>query len=168
MNFVREYQAAVALGANLGDRQRTLQGAVCQLAATTEVEVIAHSALYQTAPMGPSQPEYLNACILLKTTLYPEAILSRLLAIEEQFGRVRSIRWGPRTLDLDLLLYEQWVYQSPRLVLPHPRMLERAFVMQPLGTIAPNWIHPVTQKQLSQFPHLPENNTVVLYAETWL
>lgn len=135
---------AIALGSNLGDSRATLEAAVQQLAQTPEIQVTARSHWYQTAAIGPPQPDYWNGCVLLQTTDAPLALLERLLAIEAQFGRVRRERWGPRTLDLDLLLVDDLILELPRLQLPHPRMRERAFVLVPLAEIAPDWVEPVS------------------------
>lgn len=141
---------AIALGSNLGDSQQILGAALRQLDADAQIEVVACSQLYRTAPVGPPQPDYLNCCALLQTSLTPTALLRRLLAVEAAFGRVRRQRWGPRLLDLDLLLFGDWVIDTPTLQVPHPRMHERAFVLVPLAEIAPDWIDPVSGKAIAQ------------------
>ncbi|ROR32878.1 2-amino-4-hydroxy-6-hydroxymethyldihydropteridine diphosphokinase [Inmirania thermothiophila] len=130
---------AVALGANLGDAAATLRAAVAALAALPGTRLLACSALYRTAPVGPpGQPDYLNAAALLATGLDPEGLLDALQAIERAHGRRRDgSRWGPRTLDLDLLTYGGLRYRSRRLEVPHPRIAERPFVLVPLAEIAP-------------------------------
>jgi 2-amino-4-hydroxy-6-hydroxymethyldihydropteridine diphosphokinase len=142
-------QAAIALGANLGDCRATLEGALAALDASPGVRVLAHSRWYRSAPVGPPQPDYVNGCALLAVTLEPEALLERLLATERRFGRVRGERWGPRRLDLDLLLMGDQRLSSPRLTLPHPRLRERAFVLVPLAEIAPAWIDPVSGQSVA-------------------
>lgn len=137
-------RAAIALGANLDDRRATLEAALVELDASPGVRVLARSRWYRSAPVGPPQPPYINGCALLAVSLEPEELLQRLLDTEARFGRVRGERWGPRTLDLDLLLLDQQCWTSPRLTLPHPRLRERAFVLLPLAEIAPNWIDPVS------------------------
>jgi len=112
--------------------------------------VLERSHFYKTAPVGPPQPDYLNACILIETTLPPRSLLHHLLAIENQFGRVRQVRWGARSLDLDLLLYGNQIVDTPGLTVPHPRLHERAFVLVPLMDIAPDWPHPIFRKTVSQ------------------
>lgn len=140
--------AFIALGGNLNDPLEQLRGAARALASLGDIT--ARSSLYKTAPVGgpPGQAPYFNAVVSLKPNLYqdPEALLEALLALEKRQGRVRRERWGPRTLDLDLLILGAHVVQSPKLTLPHPRMLERAFVLEPLCEIAPNLRHPVTGK----------------------
>jgi 2-amino-4-hydroxy-6-hydroxymethyldihydropteridine diphosphokinase len=135
-------KAAIALGSNLGDSLATLQGAIEILDYTPGITVKSHSSWYQTAPVGPPQPDYINACAILEIDLEPQQLLEKLLEIEIKFGRQRREKWGPRTLDLDLLLYDHLILENSQLVLPHPRMTERAFVLVPLAEIAPNWVHP--------------------------
>lgn len=134
-------QAAVALGSNLGDRLATLRSAVQALGGVGALT--ARSALYETAPVGPPQPDYLNAVVLLDTALEPLALLDALLDIERRHGRVRGqARWGPRTLDLDLLALGDRVVRSDRLVLPHPELAVRAFVLRPLADVAAGLVLP--------------------------
>lgn len=143
------FWSAIALGSNLGNSLQTLESAVAALAQTPRIALQARSQWYQTKAVGPPQPDYLNGCVLLTTTLSPHALLQVLLDIEKQFGRVRRERWGPRTLDLDLLLYADRVLHTPDLQIPHPRMTERAFVLVPLAEIAPDWIEPVSGKAIA-------------------
>jgi 2-amino-4-hydroxy-6-hydroxymethyldihydropteridine diphosphokinase len=131
--------AYVALGANLGNPTATVLAAFAALANLPESRIARCSSLYRTAPVGIlSQPDFVNAVALLETTLAPEALLDALLDIEARFGRVRRERNGPRTLDLDLLLYGNIELDLPRLTLPHPRLHLRAFVLLPLAEIAPD------------------------------
>ena len=130
--------AYLALGANLGDPAATVNAAIAALADLPQTRVAATSALYRTAPVGiTEQPEFINAAARVETELSPLALLDALLDIEQQFGRVRLLQNGPRTLDLDVLLYENQVIDTPRLILPHPRMHLRAFVLFPLADVAP-------------------------------
>ena len=131
--------AFVALGANLGDPAATVTAAINALGTLPETRLLAASSLYRTAPIGlADQPEFINAAARLETSLPPEALLDALLALEQDFGRVRLERNGPRTLDLDLLLYDDRRLDSPRLSLPHPRLHLRAFVLYPLAELAPD------------------------------
>lgn len=131
--------AYIALGANLGDPAATVNAAFAALDQLPQSRLLATSALYRTAPVGiADQPEFVNAAALIDTTLAPEALLDALLGIEQAFGRVRAERNGPRTLDLDLLLYDDLMLATPRLTLPHPRLHLRAFVLQPLADLAPD------------------------------
>lgn len=131
--------AYIALGANLGDPAATVNAAFAALDRLPHSRLLAKSALYRTAPVGiADQPEFVNAAARLETTLAPEALLDALLDIEQAFGRVRAERNGPRTLDLDILLYDELCLATPRLILPHPRLHLRAFVLQPLAELAPD------------------------------
>lgn len=130
------HEAYVALGANLGDRESSLTEAVRRLHADAELEIRRLSAVYETAPVGyTEQPPFLNMTVGLRTELNPVELLRRLLSIEQEMGRVRDVRWGPRNIDLDLLLYEDVSMDTSELTLPHPRMGERAFVLVPLKDI---------------------------------
>lgn len=130
--------AYVALGANLGDPASTVRAAFGALANLPESRVVHTSSLYRTAPVGlAEQPDFINAVAALETTLAPESLLDALLDLENRFGRLRAEKNGPRTLDLDLLLYNDQFLDLPRLQLPHPRLHLRAFVLQPLAEIAP-------------------------------
>lgn len=125
--------ALIGLGSNLGDRLSTLVAAVKTLRARVEIQELVASSIYETSPVGVlDQPKFLNAAIAVRTTLTPEELLRVLQEIEHAFGRERRERWGPRTLDLDLLAYEGEQRTTSDLVLPHPRMFERAFVTIPL------------------------------------
>ncbi|MGW6913542.1 2-amino-4-hydroxy-6-hydroxymethyldihydropteridine diphosphokinase [Kitasatospora sp. NPDC054939] len=125
--------AVIALGSNLGNRLETLQGAVDALADTPGLRIKAVSAVYETEAVGgpEDQPSYYNAVVVLRTSLPPQDLLERGNAIEDAFGRVRTVRWGPRTLDVDILDYEGVTSDDPQLLLPHPRSHERAFVLAP-------------------------------------
>ncbi|MFB7941240.1 2-amino-4-hydroxy-6-hydroxymethyldihydropteridine diphosphokinase [Streptomyces sp. NPDC127049] len=132
--------AVIALGANLGNRLETLQGALDALADTPGLRVKAVSPVYETAPWGVepgSQPAYLNAVALVKTTLPPSSLLERAQAVEEAFLRVREERWGARTLDVDIITYADTVSDDPVLTLPHPRAHQRAFVLAPWHDMDP-------------------------------
>jgi 2-amino-4-hydroxy-6-hydroxymethyldihydropteridine diphosphokinase len=137
-------RAYVGLGANLGDREGTLRAAVAALAAEDGIEVVALSALRETDPVGVGeQPRYLNGAVAVETTLAPRELFDRLLAIEHRFGRVRVPgEHGPRTLDLDLLLYGREQIDEPDLMVPHPRLHERRFVLEPLAELAADVVVP--------------------------
>ncbi|MFI8824578.1 2-amino-4-hydroxy-6-hydroxymethyldihydropteridine diphosphokinase [Streptomyces sp. NPDC053431] len=132
--------AVLALGANLGNRLETLQGAVDALEDTPGLRVKAVSPVYETEPWGVdpgSQPSYLNAVLLAKTTLPPSSLLERAHAVEEAFLRVREERWGARTIDVDIITYADVVSDDPVLTLPHPRAHQRAFVLAPWHDVDP-------------------------------
>jgi 3-oxoacyl-[acyl-carrier protein] reductase len=145
-------RAFLALGSNLGDRAATLRSALDELARTSGVRVVCVSSFHETAPVGgpPGQGAYLNAAAELDTSLDPAELLARILAVEEQFGRVRSEKDAPRTLDLDLLLYDDLVRAEPDPVVPHPRMHEREFVLAPLAEVAPEIVHPGSQRRVRE------------------
>jgi len=147
---VKHGQCAIALGSNLGDSYTILEAALETLAATPDIILQARSSWYQTKAVGPPQPDYINGCALLHVQKSPQQLLEILLEIENKFGRVRSGRWGPRSLDLDLLLYDDLILDTPTLSLPHPHMSERAFVLVPLAEIAPDWIEPVSAKAIAE------------------
>lgn len=131
-------RAFVGLGANLGDPIAQITKAVASLAGLDKTHVVRASSLYRTAPIGHAdQPEFVNAVVLLDTALAPRELLDALLGIERAAGRERSFPNAPRLLDLDLLLYGEQIIDTPGLVVPHPRMHERAFVLAPLAEIAP-------------------------------
>ncbi len=144
--------ALIALGSNLGDRARSLAGALDALRTLGQINVVRASRWIETAPCGgpPDQPPYLNAAALLDTTLEPAELLAEMAAVERQFGRVRLERFGPRTLDLDLLLYDQVMLESPSLTIPHPRLAERRFVLEPAAEIAPDWVHPLLGRTIRE------------------
>ena len=129
--------AWVGLGANLGDPGAQLLRALRWLSAVPGIEVLATSPLRRTAPLGPPQPAYVNAVARLRTGLPPLALLDALQALERAAGRRRGVRWGPRTLDLDLLLYEDRVIRTSGLVVPHPELSARRFVLEPLADLDP-------------------------------
>lgn len=144
--------AWIALGSNLGDREGHLRAAVAGLRAEAGIELIAASRVYETDPVGPPpQRPYLNAVVRVRTTLSPSELLGRLLAIERSRGRRRSGRPNAsRTLDLDLLLYGDQRIESEELVVPHPRLHERAFVLEPLSEVAAGVSHPVLGQSIGE------------------
>ena len=134
-----KHVAFVGLGSNLGDPESRLRAALAALAALREVQIAAVSSFYRSAPIGNAdQPDFVNAVARLATGLTPRELLANLLDIERRYGRERSARNAPRTLDLDLLLYDDDTIAEPGLSVPHPRMHERAFVLAPLVEIAPD------------------------------
>lgn len=136
-------EAFVGIGSNLGDREGYLRRALELLAAEDGVEVTAVSTLRETEPVGPvSQGPFLNGAVRIETDLAPRQLLERLLAIEERIGRVRVERFGPRTIDLDLLVYGDEVIDEPGLTVPHPRLRERRFALEPLADLAPGLVVP--------------------------
>lgn len=128
--------AAIALGANLGDRLEALRAAAARLAALGSN--LRRSPVYETVPVGPPQPDFLNAVVLFDTELAPDALLQALLSVEQVMGRVRRERWGPRVIDLDLLVHGATRMHTPQLTLPHPEIPHRAFVLCPWNDLAPS------------------------------
>jgi 2-amino-4-hydroxy-6-hydroxymethyldihydropteridine diphosphokinase len=145
--------AAIALGANLGDRLETLKAAIARISDLGTMLKV--SSVYETDPVGYlDQPAFYNAVLLMETNLSPETIMQNLLAIEANLGRVRTFANAPRAIDLDLLLYGNDIRETPALTLPHPRMHERAFVLVPLAEIAPHMIHPRLRKSVAELLEL--------------
>ncbi|MBF0621473.1 MAG: 2-amino-4-hydroxy-6-hydroxymethyldihydropteridine diphosphokinase [Magnetococcales bacterium] len=134
------------MGGNQGDVIGGFCRAVDLLLSVSSIQLFALSSLYKTQPVGPqNQPDYINGIISVKTILTPQSLLDRLLEIEAQLGRNRDLeqRWGERCIDLDLIAFDDVVLDTPTLILPHPRMAQRRFVLQPMADIAPNWCHPL-------------------------
>lgn len=160
-------RSAIALGSNQGDSLQIVQQSLRALASIPGIEIDAVSSWYQTQPIGTteSQPDYLNGCALLSVAQTPEELLVLLQALEIQFGRDISTKGQlqPRTLDLDLLLYGDLVWDTPNLTIPHPRMTERAFVLVPLAEIAPNWIEPQSQQNIAQLLRQVDTSGVIPY-----
>lgn len=138
----------IAFGSNLGAREKNITAALGALQTTKEIDVVKVSSLYETKPEGgpPNQPNYVNAVAHVRTILSPERVLAVCQNIEGFLGRKRAMRWGPRTIDLDLLMYDDEIRADPNLTLPHPMMHERAFVLKPLVEVAPDLVHPVLQQ----------------------
>lgn len=136
-------QVLIGFGSNLGDSMQICAAAVEQLKSHPLLRVIKTSSFYRTSPvLLEDQPWFINGVVLCETDLNPEELLGVMLGIEKDFGRDRQIRWGPRTLDLDLLAYGDRQLHLPALTLPHPRLHERRFVLEPLLEVAPDWVHP--------------------------
>ena len=144
--------AYIGLGSNLGDRQAYLEAALIGLASRSAVELLDVSSLFETEPMGVTdQPLFLNACASVRAAGGARQLLGCLTAIEDLHQRERMTRWGPRTLDLDLLLCGDRIVQSADLTLPHPRMTERCFVLVPLCEIAPHLRHPASGRPFDEY-----------------
>ncbi|HEX9387313.1 MAG TPA: 2-amino-4-hydroxy-6-hydroxymethyldihydropteridine diphosphokinase [Anaerolineales bacterium] len=146
---MKEHTVYLALGSNLGDRLANLKEAIAAL--TPQMEVKAKSSVYETPPWGyEDQPKFLNQVIKAKTYLHPEPLLKHLKRLEVALGRQESFPNGPRLIDMDILFYDDLVLNSPALVIPHPRLHERGFVLLPLMEIAPDLIHPVNKKSVRE------------------
>lgn len=134
-------RVALGLGANLGDRAAALRRAVEIIESDPAVDVVSVSTIIETDPVGgPEQPDYLNAVMVIETTLPPDAVLALAHRAEQDAGRVREVRWGPRTLDVDVLAYDDVESDDPVLTLPHPRALEREFVLAPWAEVDPEFV----------------------------
>lgn len=153
---------ALGIGANLGDRVATIATAAQMMDASGVARVVARSELYETAPVGgPPQPPYLNGAWLVASNLGPHQFLDLCQRIEARLGRERTVYWGPRTLDLDILLRSDGlVVDTPVLTVPHPRLNERAFVLDPLATIAADWWHPLRGGTVRTLAHALETATM--------
>ena len=150
-NHINTHTAYVGLGSNLGNREANLQAALSRLAALPTMMIKRVSSLYETAPVGVTeQPEFLNAVAALETSLPAADLLDVFLHLENQLGRVRTFRWGPRVIDIDLLLYGDAQIALPFLTVPHPRLRERAFVLVPLAEIAPKLVLPGDTKTVEE------------------
>jgi 2-amino-4-hydroxy-6-hydroxymethyldihydropteridine diphosphokinase len=140
----------IALGTNLGNRLANLRVAIASM--PPEINALAESHVYETPPWGyEDQPAFLNMVVKAETSLEPEPLLKYLKQLEVELGREQNFRWGPRLIDLDILFYDDLVLDSPPLVIPHPRLHERAFVLVPLMDVAPDLVHPVFQRRVSDF-----------------
>ncbi len=142
-------KAYIGIGSNIGDREKNLNSAIEMLKQKDGVEVTAVSSYINTAPVGyTDQPDFLNAVVEVTTTLCPQKLLEGCASIEKELKRERIIHWGPRTIDLDILLYDDLVLNDSNLIIPHPRMHEREFVLKPLKEISPKAFHPVLKKTI--------------------
>lgn len=142
--------AVVGLGGNIGPVMDNLNGAIAELSLVPGIEVKRCSSWYQSRPVGPPQPDYINGCATLAVNLSPQQLLQTLLNIEQKFGRIRGEKWGPRTLDLDLIFYGDRQLNQHGLEIPHPQMQYRPFVLVPLEEIAPKLVDPRSGKTIAE------------------
>jgi len=143
--------AYLGLGSNMGDKRDNIEKSIMLLSQNPGIEIVLSSKFYETAPVGlKDQPDYINAAIKINTNLNPHDLLAVCLGIEKELLRVRTIRWGPRTIDIDILIYDDLILNEVDLVLPHPLMHEREFVLSPMMDIAPSLIHPVYKLTIKQ------------------
>lgn len=155
----------IALGSNLGDRAANLEAAIAELG--PEIVLRDRSAVYETEPRYVTgQPRFLNMAVRGETDLGADDLLRHLKELEKSLGRTGGVRYGPRLIDLDILLYGDAVIETPGLSIPHPRLAERAFVLRPLADIAPRLVHPVTGKTIDRIlKELPDDGGVIPYRE---
>ena len=159
------HTAYVALGSNLGDKEANLRRAL-ELLIERGVEIVKTSTFISTEPYGVTdQPQFLNGVCEVRTSLEPLELLHTLLDIEREMGRVRLRHWGERNIDLDLLLYEDVVMDTPELKLPHPDMQNRDFVLLPLAEIAPELVHPILQKSIEELSNLYISKRAVIFSK---
>jgi len=143
-------RAFIGLGANLGDREASIRAALEAIAAMPDTDLVRVSSLYDTEPVGEvDQPNFLNAVALVDTELDPRQLLWNLMLVEKKLGRVRTQRWGPRTIDLDLLLFGDEIIEDPDLRVPHPEIIRRSFVLVPLVELEPRLVHPGTGETMA-------------------
>lgn len=162
-------RAYVALGSNIEDRERYLQQAIAALDSHPHIHISACSSIYETAPVGYIEQEpFLNMAIAIATSLGADQLLHVMLAIEQQLGRTRDVRWGPRTLDLDMLLYGNEYISTPDLTIPHPRMHERAFVLVPLAEILNEQKDPILMEVATQLENIDGKEGVALWKKATL
>ena len=159
------HTAYLALGSNLGDKEANLRRAL-ELVQQRGVEVVKTSSFICTEPYGVTdQPQFVNGVCEVRTSLEPLELLQTLLEIEQEMGRVRLRHWGERNIDLDLLLYEDVVMDTPELILPHPDMQNRDFVLLPLAEIAPELVHPILQKSIEELSNLYISKRAVIFSK---
>jgi len=145
------HYAYVAVGANIGDKRGTIEKALSLIQQSSHSVLLKQSTLIETEPVGYlDQDNFLNGVVLVKTLLSPLKFLQFLLSLEIELKRERTIKWGPRTIDLDVIYYDNCIMSHEEMILPHPRMHERAFVLEPLNEIAPYFLHPIAQKRTFQ------------------
>jgi 2-amino-4-hydroxy-6-hydroxymethyldihydropteridine diphosphokinase len=155
-------EAFVGLGSNLGNRKKNIDNSLRLLSGRQGIGLIERASYYETEPVGPTQPWFINTAIKIETNSPPEEILTACKEIEKRIGRVDSLKWGPRLVDLDLLLVDGYVLDNRDLKLPHPQMEERRFVLLPLLELEPNLIHPKLETPLKKLlPKLEEDKKVI-------
>lgn len=159
--------AFLGMGSNIGDRFAQIEQAVRFLEDSCAIEVNKLSSVYETEPVGYlDQPKFLNLVCQIQTTLTPHQLLRLVQSIEQQLKRKRTIRWGPRTIDIDILLFGNQIIHDPDLIIPHPRMLQRSFVMIPLAELDPDRMIPGTTKTVVQWRQMLSDQSVSLYHQS--
>lgn len=160
-----QHQVYLGLGSNLGDRQQNLAQALQLIRSFAVIQRI--SSIYETKPVGYlDQPDFLNLACQATTELSPTALLKSVKRIEKQLGRQASFRNAPRVIDVDILLYDDLVLESPKLTIPHPRLAERAFVLVPLAEIAPDITHPILQRSIVDLLDAIDTSEVIFYSNS--
>lgn len=147
----------LSLGTNMGDKKKNLLEAIGKIGKLENTKVTSQSTILETEPFGYTEQDmFLNACIEIKTLFTPQELLEKLLGIELEMGRVRTIKWGPRIIDIDILFFDDEIIQDKNLAVPHPWISERMFVLEPLCEIAPNLIHPLERKPVATLKRILE------------
>ena len=155
----KRHKAYLSIGSNIGDKKENLLKAIENIGKIEDTEVTKVSTILETEPFGVvDQDDFLNACLEIKTLLTPQELLKELLGIEEKMGRVRIKKWGPRIIDIDILLYDKEVIEDDNLAVPHLWMCERSFVLDPLCEIAPNIIHPLKRESIFNLKRKLDSN----------
>ena len=157
----------ISLGSNLGEREKNLLDAIHLITKLPHTNSIHQSKMYVTAAWGKTdQPDFINMVIEINSSLSPDELMNSLIHIEEEMGRVRNEHWGPRIIDLDILFYGNEIVNSPKLIIPHPELQNRNFVLVPLHEIASKFIHPVLKKSVAQLvEECPDKLTVLIATE---
>lgn len=155
-------EAFIGLGSNLGNRKKNINNSLRLLTEREGIEFVARASNYETEPVGPIQPWFINTAVKIETTSSPEEILAGCKEVEKRIGRVDSLKWGPRLVDLDLLLVNGYVLEERELKLPHPQLEERRFVLLPLLELEPDLVHPKLRTPLKELlPKLEEDKKVI-------
>lgn len=155
-------KAFIGLGSNLGKRKKNIENAIGLLSSMEGIDLLSQASYYETEPVGPIQPWFINSVITIQSTLPPEGILAKCKEVEVRIGRVDSLKWGPRLVDLDLLLVEDQIVDTGKLKLPHPQLAQRRFVLLPLLELQPNLVHPELQVPLRELlPETEEDKKVI-------
>jgi 2-amino-4-hydroxy-6-hydroxymethyldihydropteridine diphosphokinase len=155
------FSVFLLLGSNLGDRFDYLEQAIAGIKDKVGV-IVQQSAIYETQAWGKTnEPDYLNQVLLVETELSPRQVLEKILQVELDLGRKRDAKWGARTIDIDILFYEDHIINEPGLIIPHPELQNRRFTLEPLSEIAPGWIHPVSKLNMLQLKNNLQDCLVV-------
>jgi len=151
---MKRHQAYIGFGSNLGNRLNNCKNAIEALAALPFCSLFKASSFYETSPVGlVEQPAFINGVVLLETAEDAHWLFGQMVEIEKTFGRIRTLKWGPRSIDLDLLFFDDQIINTPELSVPHPLLHERRFVLEPLNEVAPNFRHPCLGKSVADLRH---------------